>query len=191
MGPETIDQLYKLTSAVLAAGTELTEIANDLKASIDELCQVASAVLATGTELMEAIDDLTGEEPEPDLDTLYLARAIQGEGAGAFGIDRDALGLWIGHTAMNRLEKGWWDYESMIDVVTGAFHGYVNATEPAPWAIHLARQAINRQSDIADGALFMLSGADLKNHGWSSETTIQFFKHEGRAMYFFRLWPGD
>jgi hypothetical protein len=156
----------------------------------ERLRKLAGSLMAIGAELMELADAKPEPEPAPTLDVIYLARAIQGEGAGGFGDQRDALGLWIGHTAMNRLEKGWWRYDTMVDVIIGAFHGYVNVASPAPWAIDLAYCSIHREEDIADGALFMLSGGDLKEHGWSASTAIKTFTYHGLTMYFFRLWPG-
>ena len=90
---------------------------------------------------------------------------------------------------MNRMAKPWWP-DSMVEVVRDAFHGHVNVLYPARWAVRLAEQAMARDEDIAGGALFMLSGADLDAHGWPSDGAHQLFASDGHEMYFFRTWPG-
>lgn len=158
-----------------------------------QLRQVAAEMIRLGNALMELADSMSPPSAPPPaavtLDCLYLARAIQGEGAAMFGPKRDELGLWIGHTAMNRLERGWWNYKTLVDVVSEAFHGYVNVAQPATWALELAARCIDRDEDIAGGALFMLSGEDIKRLGFSSRSAIKQFDHNGLHMYFFKLWP--
>jgi len=81
---------------------------------------IAAALLDQASALMGIADDLVKENA--DIDALYLARAIQGEGAASFGDMRDQVGTLIGEVAVNRLETGWWG-DSMVDIVTGAFPG--------------------------------------------------------------------
>lgn len=158
---------------------------------VTRLALIGAQLISLGNELIEMSDSTK----PPDDEVLWLARAIQGEGAALFGDNRDEVGLWIAHTALNRLNRErhpyWRDkYATIVDVVRDAFHGVARVKQPEPWAIELARQALNREEDIAGGAVFMLSGADLKRHGWSSSSAIQAFVSDGHAFYFFRLWPG-
>jgi hypothetical protein len=160
------------------------------------LIEIATELQALSDKLL----DLAGPEPESDLapvapgqediSVILLARAIEGEGAALFGDSRDEVGLWIGHTAMNRMAKPWWS-DTMVGVISKAFHGYINVQRPARWAVRLAKQAMERDEDITDGALFMLSGQDLDGHGWPSSGAHQVFVSDDHEMYFFRTWPGD
>lgn len=155
--------------------------------NIHRLAQIGALLISLGNELVEIADSL---QP-PTEDVLYLARAIQGEGAALFGPERDEVGLWIAHTALNRLDCGWWpQYETVTDVVKDAFHGVANVKDPEPWAIDLARQALAREEDIAGGALFMLSGDDLERRGWSSAGAIRSIVYGDKSFHFFKLWPG-
>lgn len=147
---------------------------------IIRLALIGAHLVASGNEIIEMTDDV-----------LWLARAVQGEGAAFFGEDRDEVGLWIAHTAMNRLDHPWWEYATVADVVRHAFHGVGNVGQPEQWAIELAQQALDRDEDIAGGAVFMLSGVDLEKHGWSCSTAIQAFVNDDHEFYFFRTWPGD
>ena len=148
---------------------------------------IAAALLDQASALMGIADDLVKENA--DIDALYLARAIQGEGAASFGDMRDQVGTLIGEVAVNRLETGWWG-DSMVDIVTSAFHGYVNVEQPAAWAISLAQAAMHREEDHAQGCLFVLSGGDLKKHGWNESDAVFSVEHDGFSLHFFREWPG-
>lgn len=124
-----------------------------------------------------------------------IARAIQGEGAGLFGNDRDQVGLWIGHTVMNLYNAKWQGgrWETPGDVVTSRFHGYVNVIEPEAWAVNLARLAMV-QGDITGGAVAMLSGDDLKAHGWPSRNDIllrAFVAPTGQQLRFYSTWAEE
>jgi len=126
---------------------------------------------------------------EGQLSTLSLARAIEGEGAGFFR-NRHEVGAWIAHTALNRVESAWWA-DSVGEVVLDGFYGQRRVAQPSDWAIDLAREAMGREQDVAQGAFFVLSGEDLARHGWSAEGTIRSFKEGGCSLYFYREWPGS
>lgn len=153
------------------------------------LRQAAAQLIALGAALMDIAEGL---EP-PSMDLLYLARAIQGEGAALFGVRRDEVGLAIAHTAMNRLGKTYWP-DNLMEIVTQAFHGYVNVQEPESWALDLARQAMAREGDLVDGAVFMLSHSDLVARKWTDragEAVRVIESPDGKhRFYFFREWPG-
>lgn len=117
-----------------------------------------------------------------------LARAIEGEGAGLFA-DRDEVGAWIAHTVLNRVASPWWP-ESVEEVVLGGFHGYARVARPLRWATDLAVEALAREEDLAQGALFVLSGEDLRIHGWAADGAIRVYRQGGRSLYFFVEWPG-
>jgi len=155
---------------------------------VKQMRVLAADMMALGAELMALADAMEPKTPE----VIYLARAIEGEGAALFE-DRDYVGSLIAHVAMNRLDIGWWS-ESMVDIVTSAFHGYVNVQIPAPWSVALAEEAIHREEDIANGALFLLSQADLEKHGWGhwqSRAVWEVRNEEGHALYGFKIWPGQ
>ena len=126
---------------------------------------------------------------EGHLSALALARAIEGEGAGLFG-NRHEVGAWIAHAAMNRVESAWWA-DTVGEVVLDGFYGQSRVAQPSAWAIDLAREAMDRERDVAQGAFFVLSGEDLANHGWSAEGTIRSFEQGRRSLYFYREWPGS
>ena len=120
---------------------------------------------------------------------FYLARAIEGEGAGLFE-NREQVGTWIAHTALNRVESSWWP-NTVEAVVVAGFYGHVRVSSPADWAMGLAREALGREVDQAQGAIFMLSGDDLKTRGWSAEGAIRCFEQGEYALCFFHEWPGE
>jgi hypothetical protein len=127
------------------------------------------------------------EEARPAV--LYLAKAIEGEGAGLFE-NREEVGTWIAHTALNRLEGPWWP-DTVEEVVLEGFHGHVRVSRPSDWAVEVARGAMARKGDLTRGAVFVLSGADLSAHGWRAESAIRCFEQGAHALCFFREWPGD
>jgi len=120
---------------------------------------------------------------------LYLARAIEGEGAGLFE-NREQVGTWIAHTVLNRVDSSWWP-DTVEAVVVAGFYGHVRVSEPADWATDLARKAMGRKDDQAHGAIFMLSGDDLEARGWSMEGAIRCFEQGEYALCFFCEWPGE
>ena len=128
---------------------------------------------------------VVGKEPPS---VLYLARAIEGEGAGLFE-NRQEVGTWIAHTALNRLESPWWP-DTIEKVVLEGFHGHVRVSRPSDWAIALAREAMARKGDLAQGAVFVLSGEDLSANGWRAESALRCFAQGAHALCFFREWPG-
>ena len=119
---------------------------------------------------------------------LYLAKAIEGEGAGLFE-NRGEVGTWIAHTALNRVEDPWWP-DTVEEVVLEGFHGHVRVSRPSDWAIALAGEAMSRKGDLAQGAVFVLSGEDLSAHGWSAECAVRCFEQGEYALCFFHEWPG-
>jgi hypothetical protein len=163
-------------------------------AQIHELRQVAGAMIATGDRLMAMTDGIVDGG-----DTLLLARAIQGEGAGAFGDDKYLVGFWIANTAINLYEAPWqggrWD--TVGDVVKDRFHGYVNVSEPEPWAMDIARRALARERpayDCTGGALAMLSRVDLKTHDWPERDDLlleAFRSPAGHELRFYRTWAPE
>ncbi len=111
----------------------------------------------------------------PSTDVLALARAIQGEGAGDFGKERDRLAHHIAHTAYNRWEKPYWKRIDGVDCTFAArvehdWHGSGNVGEEKlePWAIHIAYQVLNERRNGGEGgaALFAMTLHDLEEKGW-------------------------
>lgn len=121
-------------------------------------------------------------------DAYWLARCIQGELSGNFYIgDRDTVGRWVGHTIVNRSQKEWWP-GGVEGVVKDACHGYTNAPTLEPWAVALALRAMT-EPDPTDGALFFLSGHDLRAHGWSGDSIGNFIGAKDFSFHFFKEWP--
>lgn len=120
-------------------------------------------------------------------DAYWLARCIQGEVGGVLH-DRETAGLWVGHTMVNRTQKPWWP-DDVEEVVKDACHGYVNAPAPDPWALALALRTLSGE-DLTDGALFFLSGHDLKVHSWHESRSFKYFSGpRGFSLHFFKVWP--
>jgi hypothetical protein len=70
---------------------------------------------------------------------VMLARAIEGEGAGLFA-NRDEVGAWIAHTAINRTTKRWWTNDITM-TVRESFHGYTNVEVPSAWSLFVVNEA--------------------------------------------------
>jgi hypothetical protein len=83
---------------------------------------------------------------------------------------------------------------TLADVTAYRYHGTANVKgKPPEWAIKIAAQVLHRESDITHGAMFMLSGNDLKNlSAWDrrDEAIHRFAGPKGHEFYFFRLWVG-
>lgn len=141
---------------------------------LSSLCMVAGLVM---------------EVPSLDVSIVWLARAIEGEGASLFGDQREEVGRWIAHTALNRLESPHWP-DTMETVVCDGFYGHRLIDWPAPWAMRLARDAMARKTDVTGGALFMLSSQDLAEHGWSTDGELRSFRKGHWELHFYRRWPG-
>jgi len=130
--------------------------------------------------------------PKPySTSVLFLARAVQGEGAGFFS-NRQEVGLWIAHIALNRYEdresNPWWHHRSIQEIVEDAFHGYVNVKDPDPWAVRIVWKAVGRKEDITGGALFMLSKNDMERLQVTA-VPLQAFEEGPWGLYFFKTWP--
>jgi len=140
-----------------------------------------------------------------DADTLMVARAIEGEGAEAFGLQRDEIARWIAHVAYNRYQQEWWQRIDGVPCTLAErtehdFHGTANVETPAAWAIEIAYDVLNDRRnqgrDITGGRVFMLSLQDLVDHGWADKAaTMQprkFISQDKPAtqMWFLHDWPG-
>lgn len=163
--------------------------------SLSETCQ----------ELSEACADLSYQIYVSDSDVLALARAIQGEGAGLFGEEREALALWIAHTAYNRWEKPWWKRIDGVDCTFAArveydWHGIRNvAPENVElWALRIAHQVLmerrNGGTDQANGSLFAMTLDDLQHHDWTDqgrEMLVHVIARPNRPLTQFWFMSGD
>jgi len=119
------------------------------------------------------------------MDQVYLARCIQGEGAALFP-NQDEVGMWIGSVIENRVLSPWFPND-IPSVVRQGCHGYTNAMIPDDWAMSLALRVLS-EPDASQGSYFFLSGDDLRNNGWSKDTSVKDF-YEGRwSLHFFRKW---
>jgi len=130
-----------------------------------------------------------------DADVRALARAVQGEGAAAFGSETLDCAAWIAHTAINLFESSWQGgrWASVADVVYDRFHGYANVTDPASWALDIARAALT-EADVTGGAQAMLSLADLRSHGWPLRDDLllrRFVADDGRQLRFYGTWAEE
>ncbi|MBN1814697.1 MAG: hypothetical protein JXA14_22850 [Anaerolineae bacterium] len=180
-----LSEMKKAVTAFTAAWSLFLATFGVAVADVNELCPIVDgnriAVPAWSTP------------DEMDETVLALARAIQGEGAGLFGEQRDQVGLWIGHCAMNRIEAGWWEdaFKTPAEQIADAFHGCANVPgRPQLWALRLAKMAYGREEDIAGGVMFMLSRADVKKLGPLSRAPDRVFESDqGLQLQFFKLWP--
>jgi hypothetical protein len=131
-----------------------------------------------------------------DLDALYLARAVEGEGAAAFGDDMYLVGLWIAHTVLNLFEAKWQGgrWPTVAAVVQDRFKGYRHCHEPSDWAWAIAHRALTRERDITQAALAMLSREDLNRHGWPLRDDLLIHEFRGPAgatFRFYRTWAPE
>jgi hypothetical protein len=104
--------------------------------------------------------------------------------------------LWIAHTVINLHEADWQQgrWPTVGDVVRDRFHGYVNVEEPSDWAWAIARKSLVRERDLTGGALAMLSGADLKAHGWPPRDDLllrSFVSPQAHELRFYGTWAEE
>lgn len=126
--------------------------------------------------------------PAPRLvsvESVYLARCVDGE----YWWQDEELARWIAHSVINRVESGWWE-GTVTDEVRSACHGYANVLWPEGWALDVAREALARNEDLAEGSLFFLSGWDLHMLG-EKDGIVRQFCDKGYCISFFREWPGE
>jgi len=99
-------------------------------------------------------------------DETWLARTIQGEGAGLLGPQRDEAGRWVAWSVLTRVGHAWWP-TTVWEVVTppSGYHGCHAVDEPEPWARALAGEALAQWAAgelKADGPPWMLSLVDVE-----------------------------
>lgn len=142
--------------------------------------------------LMDQMREGLAEASQTQRDVWALGRAVQGEGAELFGSQREEVGAWLAHAAVNFHEAGW-QPGTLAEQVEQRYHGVRNCDVPALWALRLARQAIEREADVTSGAMFVLSGQDLRVAGMESVKgkAVRSFRHGRHEFYFFKLWPGE
>ena len=160
---------------MIPAHVEVVTELHDIAAQLDS---IAARLREMDADLAHALDG----------DEVWLARAIQGEGAALFGPHRDEVGRYIAWTVYSRMGKPWWPH-TVRETVETAFHGTTLVDTPEPWALELARACVlryRRGQLKADGPLFMLSGADLDAQGIEREglEVRQVFEHQGHQMWF-------
>ena len=130
------------------------------------------------------------------ISVLWLARMIQGEGAGDLP-DRQVAAQHLAAVALNRI--GVWDWPDTLEgVITqpfqfnGAFRESVR--DPAPWAIDAAERAIaaHEAGVVAGPWRFVLNRADLNRLAVPVARADFAIETEDGAngLYFFGLWPG-
>jgi len=159
--------------------------------NFERLDEIAEQLEEIAREIRRLKRERANEESK---DVLFLAAAIQGEGAGLFS-DRVRVGRWIAHTAINLFEAPWQNgrWASVADVVRDRFHGHAGIGAPDPWAIDIARLALG-EHDITGGALAMLSGNDLRNRGWPQRYDImlrEFHGPQGHSLFFYGTWAKE
>jgi len=151
---------------------------------MDAKLKAAIELLSLSAQLVGA---LSGVELHLE-DAVLLARAVEGEGAALFS-NRNEVGQWIAHTAMNRTQRKWWPHD-LVTVVTRDFHGYANCQVPQVWALQIAVQAMLRTEDMTGGAVFVLNRADLQKLGYDKAGyAIKTFAEGEHELYFFKVWP--
>lgn len=123
-------------------------------------------------------------------DTLWLARAVQGE-VGVMGEHRAETGSWIVHVALNR-EASKWFPDNVEWAVRQGFAGAHMVDEPEPWAWDIVEDALfQRQSeDPTGGALFIFGGLDINScMDWSSHRGSAYRKGWVFSVHMFARWP--
>jgi len=128
------------------------------------------------------------EHTDPITAILWIALAVQGEGAGLFaGLDCAAA---IAETVINQAHDLGWSIER---TVVENFHGWINVPDmqPAQWAIDVSRETYERfvAGSLEHDKYFVLSDHDLRDHWLDGSTRVLSFHQSGDHLYFFSSWP--
>lgn len=169
------------------------------------LLALAEKHIELGAQMAELALHLS--DMHPSIDTVTLARAIQGEGAAMFGENRDKVATLIAHTAYNRWEKPWWNRIDGVDCTFAArverdWNGakLVPAEDVEPWALRIAYQVLSDRRAGRGGqieeSVFAMTLADLQNHGWlerAQQAVVDVVSNPDDPMvqfWFLAAYPG-
>lgn len=134
-------------------------------------------------------------------DVLALARMVEGEGCELFGKRRNDVARVLCGVALRRWVYGadvcpaW---RAPLDrIVEDGFRGAQSVQIPEPWAVRVAMDeyiacVLFRRFSVPEGVYYVVSGAEVREHGWQNRLTfavIVFEGQRGAKKFFFRQWP--
>ena len=164
-------------------GREHTQIAGFLSIPGEGSGQPLST-FCEGKMALLAMMSMMAIPHQPTEHVRLMACAVQTE-ASLLGEWRVPAGMWVAHTAMNRAEAGW--FGPLSETLREDFHGVRHCSQPEPWAISVAIQALMRTEDKAKGSLFVLSYDDLKRMGPGGHP-VRCFEDGQSGLCFFGTW---
>lgn len=127
-----------------------------------------------------------------DLELLWLARTIQGEGCHLLGERKDEAARWMAWSVFTRVEGRWWP-DNLVSVITAdnGYKGALTVQEPMSWAMAQAELYLDLWHDgimVGTGPPFVLSLQDIEALG--GEVTVQgpLYHMWNGPWHLFFLW---
>lgn len=123
-------------------------------------------------------------------DTLWMARAVQGEVA-VMGEAREMTGSWVAHVILNRADSKWFPPD-IVSVVKQGFAGAHVVRDPHPWAWDIVKAAIEQREtwDPTYGSLFIIGGLDINDcMDWTSHRGSAYREGWVFSVHMFGRWP--
>lgn len=122
-------------------------------------------------------------------DAWILASMTVGETGLLFGKVGNAE-RWVMWAVRNRMASD--DYPNGLwAVIEQGFYGYRRGLEPSAAMLVLAEKVLSAapEDDPTDGCLYVMSGDDMRMHGWDPTPAIRVMRGGRWELYFFREMP--
>lgn len=145
---------------------------------------MAEIIAAVGAAIAIAAPIFTGEK-----DAWALASMTTGETGLLFGEVGD-VERWIMWTAMNRMTLDAFP-DDLWTVIEQGFYGHRLGLEPSTEMLMLAWEVLNAspEDDPTDGCLYVMSGDDMRFHGWDPTPAVRVMRGGRWELYFFKEMP--
>ncbi len=153
---------------------------------------LAIAMITTLVAMGYPFSALAEQPTVVDMDRVWLARAIQGEGCHLLGEHKEEAARWMAWSIFTRVEQADWPGD-LISVITepSQYNGALTVEDPTPWAMAQADLYLAQWWDgtiQGNGPPFVLSLQDVKDMG--GQVTVQgpLYHLWNGPWHLFYLW---
>lgn len=124
-------------------------------------------------------------------DVEVLARVVAGEGCGLLGEHSREASIAMVHTLLNNPKSQTWGVRKVAETY---YHGYTPDLDPPEWVYRDVITALvlrDQGYDMANGAQYVLSQADLVNHGipYAADWAVYRYANGPWKLYGFKHYP--
>lgn len=142
--------------------------------------------MTMGAAIVAEAQAILGERCD---DAWALASMAMGETGSLFGGVGDAE-RWVMWAARNRMASAAFP-DGLWAVIEQGFYGYAAGLEPSAEMLALAEEVLGAPmgDDPTDGCLYVMSGDDMRFHGWDPAPAVRVMRGGRWELYFFRETP--